>query len=114
MSAPLALAKTPQAAAVELPPLDDRPASGSAPLLAERKLDLVRNARVALQVRVAGATLSVEALMALKAGSVVAFERDVDEPFELMLDDAVVARGEFVAVGDRLGLRLTEVGTLAL
>lgn len=111
MSAPIALPKPP-AAPVELPTLDTARPAG--PPLVERRLDLIRNARVALQVRVGDATLSVEALMALQAGSVVEFERHVDEPFELVLDDAVVARGEFVAVGERLGLRLSEVGALAL
>lgn len=110
MSAPLTLAKT-AVAPVELPELGpSRPAG--APLV-ERRLELVRHARVALQVRMAGATLTVDELMALKAGSVVELQRPVDEPFELVLEDAVVARGELVAVGDRLGLRLTEVGALA-
>jgi len=111
MSTPIALAKA-STAPVELPELD--PSRPAGPPLVARKLDLIRNVKVAMQVRVAGAELSVEELMALQAGSVVAFARRVDEPFELVLDDTVVARGEFVAVGDMLGLRVTEVGALAL
>ena len=33
----------------------------------------------------------------------------LDAPFDVVLGDQVVARGELVAVGDRFGLRITEV-----
>jgi flagellar motor switch protein FliN/FliY len=81
------------------------------PLL-ERRLELLKNVKVALHIRVGETEVTVDELMALKNGSVVKFARLVNEPMELMLDDDVVARGELVAVGDSLGFRVTEVSPL--
>lgn len=78
------------------------------PLL-ERRLDLLKNVKVALHIRVGETEVTVDELMALKSGSVVKFARLVNEPMELMLDGDVVAHGELVAVGDSLGFRVTEV-----
>lgn len=81
------------------------------PLL-ERRLELLKNVKVGLRIRVAETEVTVDELMSLKDGSVVKFARLVNEPMELMLDGDVVARGELVAVGDSLGFKVTEVSPL--
>jgi flagellar motor switch protein FliN/FliY len=74
---------------------------------------IFRDVRVVLRARLGEATLSVEELLALKAGSVVTLETALNEPIELRLNDALVARGEIVAVGDSFGVRIVEVAQIS-
>ncbi len=53
--------------------------------------------------------MTVEQLMALKQGSVVTLEASLADRVELFLNDALVARGEIVAVGDKFGVRIVEI-----
>lgn len=72
-----------------------------------------REVRVAIKVKLGEANLSVDEMLALKAGSVVTLDRRMGELVELHLNDALVARGEIVAVDDHFGVRLIEIGTAA-
>jgi flagellar motor switch protein FliN/FliY len=47
--------------------------------------------------------------MELTSGSVVELDRQVDEPVELLLNGAVIAKGEAVVIDGNYGLRVTEV-----
>lgn len=89
-----------------------QPPEGSGKPLLERRLELLKNVKVALHIRVGETEVTVDELMALKNGSVVKFARLVNEPMELMLDGDVVARGELVAVNDSLGFKVTEISQL--
>jgi flagellar motor switch protein FliN/FliY len=53
--------------------------------------------------------MTVGALTALKPGAVVPLEAALNRPVELRLGEAIVARGELVAVDDKFGVRLTEI-----
>ena len=70
---------------------------------------VMRNIRVALRARLGEVEMSVEQLLGLKTGAVLKLDRALGEPVELYLNDALVARGEIVAVDDHFGVRLTEV-----
>jgi flagellar motor switch protein FliN/FliY len=72
-------------------------------------LELVKNVRVKLEARLGGAEMPIAELFSLRDGSVVELDRRVDESIDLVLDGRVVARGELVAVGDQLGVRIVEV-----
>jgi flagellar motor switch protein FliN/FliY len=48
-------------------------------------------------------------ILGLQAGTVLNLDAELNAPFDVMLGDQVVARGELIAVGDRFGLRVTEV-----
>ncbi len=101
---------TPQVAPIALTELRE-PVEKGKPLL-EKRLQLLKDVKVSLHIRVGETELTVDQMMALKNGSVVKFARMVNEPMELMLANEVVARGELVAVGDSLGFRITEVSAL--
>jgi flagellar motor switch protein FliN/FliY len=70
---------------------------------------LIRDVRVEVEARLGSTHMSVEALMALKPGSVVTLDTGLAEHVDIYLNDARVARGEIVAVGDRFGVRITEL-----
>lgn len=62
-----------------------------------------------LQVHLGSVEMSLGELLELSEGSIVALDRDVDELVEVVVGDAVVARGELVAVDDEMGVRITEI-----
>jgi len=67
-----------------------------------------------VQIRIGSASMTVGELMQLGAGAVIALDRRVDEPVEIVIGERVVARGELVSVEDEMGVRITEiVGSVA-
>ncbi|HEY1271188.1 MAG TPA: FliM/FliN family flagellar motor switch protein, partial [Terriglobales bacterium] len=46
----------------------------------------------------------------LNPGSVIALDRQVQEPVDMLLNGRIVARGEVVVSGGNYALRVTEVG----
>lgn len=106
-----AAAKVDQSAAiddVELVEMDKTAPAGSAALL-KGNMDVIKNVRVRLDVKIGEAELPVSELFALTRDSVVAIDKDVSAPVDILLDGRVVARGSLVAVGDNFGVRITEI-----
>lgn len=64
---------------------------------------------VTLRAKLGEATLSVAELLGLGEGSIVPLDRTLNDVIELRLNNAVVARGEIVAVGDRFAVRIVEI-----
>lgn len=71
--------------------------------------DLLRNVRVSLEVRLGETSMTLEEVMALKAGAVVTLETGLADHVDVYLNGSVVARGEIVAVGDKFGLKIIDV-----
>ena len=71
---------------------------------------IFQDVKVALKVRLGEVSLTVEDLLGLKPGAVLTLDRLMSEPVDLHLNDALVARGQIVAVGDHYGIRITEIG----
>ncbi len=95
--------------AVELPALiHGTHGAERAPPLGER-LDLVEHVKVRMTVVLGAAELPLGKLFSLTAGEVVSLDRDVDAPVDVRLHDKLVARGHIVAVGDRFGVRISEI-----
>lgn len=74
---------------------------------------IFKDVRVALQAKLGQARLTVADLLALKAGSVVKLDMQMNELIELRLNESVVARGEIVAVDDSFGVRIVEVAQIS-
>ena len=74
---------------------------------------IFKDVRVPLQAKLGQASLTVAELLALKSGSVVKLNAQMNELIELRLNDAVVARGEIVAVDDSFGVRIVEVAQIS-
>lgn len=71
--------------------------------------DLIGGVPIALEARLGKATLSVKDLFALADGSVVKLDSGLADHAELYFNDALVARGEIVAVGDNYAIRIVDV-----
>jgi len=70
---------------------------------------LIDNVAVSLEVFLGAAPMTVADLTGLAAGSVVALDAALNTPVELRLNGVAVARGELVAVGEKFGVRLSEI-----
>jgi flagellar motor switch protein FliN/FliY len=84
-------------------PLDEPPAqSGLA-------LGAFGGIAVRLSVEVGAVRLPLRDVLGLQPGSVHTLDRKVDQPVDVLINDRLIARGEIVAVGDRFGVKLTEI-----
>lgn len=71
--------------------------------------DLLKGVKVSLEASLGRSDISVEEMMALEKGSVVTLETGLADHVELFLNDALIARGEIVAVGEKYGVRIVEI-----
>ena len=76
---------------------------------ADVNLDLVLDVPVDISLRVGTADISIRDLVTLVEGSVIALDRDSDQPVDVLVNGTLIARGEIVIVDDRYGVRLTDV-----
>lgn len=85
-----------------------QPHSAGAPILPSR-LNLFAGVKASVSVVAGQADATVGELLALKEGAVLALDRQIDAPFDVVLDGRIFARGQLVAVGEHFGIRVTEV-----
>ena len=81
-------------------------AAPSSRTLAARMIDDVE---VEIEAFVGGTRMTVAELGALKPQSVVTLDAPLNQAVELRLNGVVIGQGELVAVGDRFGVRLSEI-----
>lgn len=99
------------AAATEAPPAVSPPPSGveaelaNLPTFARRLMQI----RVPVQVTLASQRKSIQEIVELGPGSIVKFAKTCDEPLELCIGDRAIAQGEVVKVGDKFGLRISNL-----
>lgn len=72
-------------------------------------LDLILNIEVTLSVVIGQAQITIGELLKLNQGSVVELDQLVGQSFNIMVNNTLIAHGEVVIVGDKFGIRFTEV-----
>lgn len=77
----------------------------------EKSLDIDFLLDIPLQVKVEiGRTrVLINDLLRLSQGSVIELQKLVGEPFEVLVNEKLIARGEVVVVNERFGVRLTDI-----
>jgi len=70
---------------------------------------LIQNVPVQLEAFVGDVRMTIAELSALRPDSVVALDAPLNQAVELRLNRLPVARGELVAVGDKFGVRISEI-----
>jgi flagellar motor switch protein FliN/FliY len=71
--------------------------------------DIFSDVDVRLSVILGHGTMAVRALLDMTEGSEIALDTPLDGSVEVTLNNRIVARGEIVAVGDRFGVRITQI-----
>lgn len=83
--------------------------TANATALPPSALDLVGDIPVRLSVEVGSVAIPLVDLLGLGEASVVELDRQADELLDVMANGKLIARGEIVTLGTRLGIRLVEV-----
>ena len=81
------------------------PPAGDVP----RNFELLLDIPLEVMVEIGRARLPLSALLQLGAGSVIELAKATGEPLDVFVNGKAVARGEAVMVGDKFGVRLTDV-----
>ena len=74
-----------------------------------QNLDLLLDVEIPISVEVGRAQMSLENVLKLVPGSVIALDKKAGEPVDLRVNGKLVARGEVVLVDDVYGLRVTQI-----
>lgn len=70
---------------------------------------MIEDVEVEIEAFVGNARMTVAELGSLAAESVVTLDSALNQAVELRLNGTMIAHGELVAVGDKFGVRLTEL-----
>ena len=72
-------------------------------------LDVIKNVKVKLTIRVGETMVTVSELLQMKADHIFKLDTTIDTPVDVLLDGHIVARGHLVAVDDNFGVQITEL-----
>ena len=75
-------------------------------------LGFVMDVPVRVTIEIGRRTMKIGEILKLGAGSVLELDKIAGEPLDVFVNDRRIARGEAVVIGDRYGVRLTEVMSL--
>lgn len=70
---------------------------------------LLQDVDVKLSVEIGSTRLSLRELLALGESSVIELDRAANELLDVFVNGTLIGRGEVVTVGDRFGVRMTEL-----
>ena len=73
----------------------------------ERIMDIPLN----VEVVVGSAVIQIRDLLNMGPGSVFELDRETTEPVDIKVNGKLIAKGELVVVGERFGVRITEIYT---
>ena len=70
---------------------------------------LLQDVDVKLTVEIGSTNLSLRELLALGETSVIELDREANDLLDVFVNGTLIGRGEVVTVGDRFGVKLTEL-----
>lgn len=73
------------------------------------KLRVLNNIEVEMSIEVGRSKITIRDLLRLNEGSVVELDRLAGEPLDILINGTMIAKGEVVMVGERFGIRLTDI-----
>lgn len=65
--------------------------------------------RVPVIARLVSRRMHVSFIRKLSLGTILEFEKNVEEPLDLLINNRCIGRGETVKVGERFGVRIFEI-----
>ena len=72
-------------------------------------LRVLENIEVQMTVEVGNTEIRIRDLLRLNEGSVVELDRLAGDPLDILVNGTMIAKGEIVMVGERFGVRFTEI-----
>ncbi|MGA3040325.1 MAG: flagellar motor switch protein FliN [Bryobacteraceae bacterium] len=74
-------------------------------------MDILLDIELPVTLRFGSRRMALEDILRLDTGSIVEFDRTVEDPVEVLVNDRVVARGEAVTVHGHYGVRILEIAS---
>lgn len=95
-------------------PIDTQPPlatseTSSGPRGGARDLQRIMKIRVPVIVQLASRSMRLAEVRNISIGVILQFDKDVESPLELLVNNQVIARGQTIKVGEQFGLRLQQV-----
>jgi flagellar motor switch protein FliN/FliY len=78
---------------------------------ARNDIELVLDIPVQLSVELGRTRVPIKNILQLAQGSVIELDGLAGEPLDVMVNGCLIAQGEVVVVGERFGIRLTDIIT---
>jgi flagellar motor switch protein FliN/FliY len=101
------------------PPAASKPAESHLPQPAKsapqersetpQNLQFILDIPLQVTVELGRKRLLVHDLLQLSQGSVVELTKQIGEPFEVLVNQKLIARGEVVVINDKFGVRITDI-----
>ena len=98
-----------EAAVDESQAVDEQVAAPKSEKVSVENLRVLENIEVNLTVVVGGTELKIRDLLRLNEGSVIELDRLAGDPLDILANGIVIAKGEVVMIGERFGIRFTEI-----
>ena len=98
-----------EAAVDESQAVDEQAAAPKSDKVSVENLRVLENIEVNLTVVVGGTELKIRDLLRLNEGSVIELDRLAGDPLDILANGIVIAKGEVVMIGERFGIRFTEI-----
>lgn len=98
--------------AAETKAADDQGAAAQNPggsKVSAENLRVLENIEVQMTVEVGNTEIRIRDLLRLNEGSVVELDRLAGDPLDILVNGTMIAKGEVVMVGERFGVRFTEI-----
>ena len=77
--------------------------------IGSEKLKILESIEVSMSIEVGRTEMTIKDLLLLNEGSVVELDRLAGEPLDILVNGAIIAKGEVVMVGERYGVRFTDI-----
>lgn len=74
-----------------------------------RGMEMVYDIPVTVTAVLGKTTLTIHQLLAMNEGSVLDLDKQVGDSVDIYVNNKMIAKGELVAQGDKLGITLTEI-----
>ena len=84
-----------------------KPSLGPGPELPN--LQFILDIPLQVTVELGRKRLLVHDLLQLSQGSVIELTKQIGEPFEVLINQKLIARGEIVVINDKFGVRITDI-----
>ena len=83
--------------------------SASTSKVTAENLRVLENVEVQMTVEVGNTEIKIRDLLRLNEGAVIELDRLAGDPLDILVNGTMIAKGEIVMVGERFGVRFTEI-----
>jgi len=98
-----------QTAGAEAAPNVDMVGASTTSKVTAENLRVLENVEVQMTVEVGSTEIKIRDLLRLNEGAVIELDRLAGDPLDILVNGTMIAKGEIVMVGERFGVRFTEI-----